>query len=81
MTRFNIDILGVAETHWTNETEAALEIGKHIITHSCRKDHIHCQGLAIMLKKELVNKLESYNERVMMIQLITAQKPLCVFQI
>lgn len=84
MTIFNIDILGVAETHWTNETEAALEIGKHIITNSCRKDHIHCQGLAIMLKKELVNKLEGYNlknERVMMIQLITAQKPLHVFQI
>ena len=37
-----------------------------------------------MLKKELVNKLEGYNlknERVMMIQLITAQKPLHVFQI
>ena len=51
MTQLNIDILGVAETHWTNKAEEAFEIGKHVKIHSCRKDHIHRQGVAIVLKK------------------------------
>ena len=54
MTRLNIEILGVAETHWTKETGKAFEIGKHVI---CRKDHIHRQGVVIVLKKELVKQL------------------------
>ena len=84
MTRLNINILGVAVTHWTNETEEAFEIGKHVIIHSCWKDHIHRQGVTIVLKKKLVKQLEGYdliNERMMMIQLKTAQEPLFVFQI
>ena len=84
MTRLNIDILRAAETHWNNETEEAFKIGKHVIIHSCRKDHIHRQGAAIVLKKELVKQFEGYdliNERMMMIQLKTAQEPHFVFQI
>ena len=81
MTQLNTDILGVVETHWTNEIEEAFEIGKHVIIHSCRKDHIGCQGVDIVLKRELVKELEGYdliNERMMMIQLKTAQEPLCI---
>ena len=47
MTRLNIDILRVTETHWINETEESFEIGKHTIIHSCRKNHIHCQGVSL----------------------------------
>ena len=84
MTRLDIDILGVAETHWTNDTEEAFEIRKHVVIHSCRKDQIHRQGVAIVLKKELIKQLEGYdliNERIMMIQMKTAQEPLFIFQI
>ena len=54
MTWLNIDTFGVAETHWTNEREKAFEIGKHIIINSIekRKDHIHRQGVAIVLKNK-----------------------------
>ena len=84
MIRLNTDILGVAETHWTNETEEAFEIGKHVIIHSCQKVHIHRKSVTIVLKKELVKQLEGYdliNGRIMVIQLKTAQEPLFVFRI
>ena len=75
----NNDILGVAETHWTNDTEEAFEIGKHVIMHSCRKDHIQRQGEVIVLKTKLVKEFQGHNlinERMIMIQLKTAQEPL-----
>ena len=84
MIQLNTDILGVAETHWTNETEEAFEIGKHVIIHWCQKVHIHRKSVTIVLKKEFVKQLEGYdliNGRIMVIQLKTAQEPLFVFRI
>ena len=34
--RLHIDILGVPETHWTNETTEAFQKEQHVIIHSCR---------------------------------------------
>lgn len=41
MSRLKIDILGVAETHWTKETPEAFEQDGYVILQSSRKDNIH----------------------------------------
>ena len=84
MKRLQIDILGVSETHWINETTKAFQKEQHVLIHSCRTDHIHQQGVGKILKEKLAKQPVVYdliNERVMTIQLKTAQEPLFVFQI
>ena len=79
----HIDILGVSETHWTNETTETFQ-KKHVIIHSCTTDYIHQQGAPTILKEKLAKQLVDYNlinERIMLIQLKTVQEPLFVFQV
>ena len=84
MERLHIDILGVSETHWTNETTEAFQKEQHVIIHSCRTDHIHRQGVAIILKEKRAKQLVDHdliNEKIMVMQLKTVQEPLFVFQV
>ena len=84
INRLNIDILGISETHWTDEVEEAFETDGHVIIQSCRRDGIHRQGVALILSKELAHHLVGYtlvNERIMSIQLATRNGPLFVFQV
>ena len=84
MQRFHIDILGVSETHRMNETTEAFQKEQHVLTHSCRTDHIHRQDVAIILKEKLAKQLVAYdliNERIVVIQLKTVQESLFVFQV
>ena len=83
MERLHIDILGVSEIHWTNETTETFQ-KKHVIIHSCRTDYIHQQGVPTILKEKLAKQLVDYNlinERIMIIQLKAVQEPLFVFQV
>ena len=76
--------LRVPETHWTNETTEAFQKKQHVIRHSCKTDHIHRKGVAIILKEKLAKQLVDFdliNERIMIIQLKTVQEPLSVFQV
>ena len=82
--RLKIDILGISETHWSNEVEEAFEINNYVVVHSGRKDNIHRQGVAIMMTKELSQCMQGYdlvNERIMSIQLNTRTGPLFLFQV
>ena len=84
MKHLLIDILGVSETHWTNETSKAFQKEQPVIIHSCRTDHLHWQGVAMILKEKLAKQLVEYdfiNERIMITQLKTTQEPLFVFQV
>ncbi|XP_066936741.1 uncharacterized protein [Clytia hemisphaerica] len=84
MKRLKIDILGVSETHWTNEIEEAFEMNDYVIVQSGRKDNIHRQDVAIFITKELSQHMCGYalvNERIMSIQLNTKTGPLFLFQV
>lgn len=74
MKGLKIEFLGMAETHWTNETVEAIEYNDHVIILSSRNDYIHRQGVAIVLIKEKSNHMQGYhlfNQRIMIIQLKT----------
>lgn len=45
--RFDVEILGVAETHWTNEEEDAFEIDSYVVINACRNDGIRRCGVGL----------------------------------
>ena len=51
--RLRIDILGVPETHWMKEIEETFEEDGHVNLHSCRRDNLHRQGVAVVLSKDI----------------------------
>ena len=72
MRRLNVNILGISETDWTNEYEEAFEQENYVIIHSCRKDNVRRQGVAIVLTKDIASHLvdyELFSERLMSITL------------
>ena len=80
--RLKIGILGISETHWTNDTPEAFEFKDHVIVHSGRDDNIHRQVVAIVIQKQLASYMQGYNlinPRLMMIQ-NTGSYPLFIFQ-
>ena len=84
MKRLKIDILGVSETHWTKEIEESFEEGQHVILHSCRRDDLHRQGVAIVLSKEIAKCMTDYgliSERIMSVTLGLKDGPLTLFQV
>ena len=85
MIRLKIDILGVSETHWTKETPEAFEQNGYVIIQSPRLDHIHRQGVATVVKKELSKVMSSYNlhsERIVSITFEATKKTkLHIFQV
>ena len=58
--RMGIDIIGITETHWTSDIPTIWEKNGHIIIHSPRQDGICRQGVALILKKHLGEKIENY---------------------
>ena len=84
MDRFKLDILGISETHFTNETDEAFEQSNYVIIQSSRKDNIRRQGVAIILKKELSESIIDYeiiSERIMHVTLDMEDGPWTFFQI
>ena len=84
MSKFNIDMIGVSETHWTRETEEAFEHDNYVIIHSCRDDNIRRQGVAMVIEKTFASAMTSYDcytERLMSVTFDTADGALTIFQI
>jgi len=84
MSRLDIDILGISEIHWTKELEESFEENQHVIIQSSRKDRIHRQGVAVVMKKEIsafMTDFQLISERIMMITLTLEDGPLTLFQI
>ena len=84
MTRLNVSILGIAETHLSTDTPESFESDGYIVIHSSRKDNIHRQGVAIVITKEIANSLVDYkltSERIMSIDIETPNGILTIFQI
>lgn len=59
--RFKIDILGVFETHCTDQVDKAFELDGYVIIHSLRPDGIHKQGVAFIMTKETSQHLQGYH--------------------
>ena len=84
MLRLRIDILGISETHWNVDTPESWEENGYVIITSSRRDKVHRQGVAIIIKKEIAICLTDYNiisERIMSIEINTKTGPLTIFQI
>jgi exonuclease III len=84
MTRLKINILGVAETHWTTEISEAFEQNNYVIIHSDRRDNIHRQGVSIIIDKVTADCLTDYkliSERMMSVTLDIGDGPLTIFQV
>ena len=83
MTRFKIDILGASETHWTTDTQEALEHQNFVILQAGRNDGLHRQGVALIINKEFSKSMTSYqaiSERLICATLNTVEGPTTVFQ-
>ena len=84
ISKFKIDLLGVSETHWNNTLTEAFEQDNFTIIHSCRKDGIKRQGVAIIVEKQLSKLMLSYechNERLLSATFDTAEGPRTLFQV
>jgi len=84
MTKFKIDVLGVAETHWNNEITEAFDEHNFLILHSCRRDGIKRQGVAIIVEKQFAKHLtsyECYSERLISATFATDEGPTTIFQV
>ena len=77
--------LGVSETHWTKETPKAFEQDGYVIIQSPRLDHIHRDGVAIVIKKEPFKVMSSYDqhsERIISITFeVTKKAKLHIFHV
>lgn len=64
---YGIDILGISEARWTGSGKRRLTSG-HTLLYSGRQDHLHQEGVAIIMKKEATKSLLEWNpvsERIM----------------
>ena len=52
LEKFNIDIVGISETHWCSDVDVAFQQNRYTIIHSGREDGIHRQGVALILSSE-----------------------------
>ena len=83
MTRLNICILGVSETHWAQEMPESFEKDDYIVIQSGRKDAIHRQGVATILHRSIAENLQGYeliSQRLMMVQVETSTDQLFIYQ-
>ena len=62
MKRFNIGLLGISETHWTEEDEDAFTIDDYTVVASSRRDGMRRQGVALMVDKETTKSMTSYQQ-------------------
>jgi len=56
MRRYNLDILGISESRWTESGRLRTSTGETVL-YSGRDDNQHCEGVAIILKKGVEKSL------------------------
>lgn len=84
MNRFQIDLLGVSETHLDSDIPENFTEQGFTFIHSPRKDFIHRQGVATIVSERLSPYLINYNlisERVMSVTLKFETNPIVVFTV
>ncbi|VDP74426.1 unnamed protein product [Schistosoma curassoni] len=58
MRRYNLEVLGISETHWTQVEQQRLTSGELLLYSSHEEVNApHTQGLALMLSKRAQNAL------------------------
>ena len=84
MSRLNIYVLGISETHWSTEMPESFEIDNYVVIQSSRRDGIHRQGVAFVLHKSITGHLQGYDlisQRLIMIQIQTKSDPIFIYQV
>ena len=79
----DIHIAGLAETHWSTETEEHFEHNGYAIFHSGRNDGVKRQGVAIAVDTNTANSITSYemiSERLISIKLKLSNESLTILQ-
>ncbi|VDP49893.1 unnamed protein product [Schistosoma margrebowiei] len=68
MRRYNLEVLGISETHWTQVGQQRLTSGELLLYSSHEEENApHTQGVALMLSKQAKNALigwESHGPRI-----------------
>ena len=76
MRRYQLEILGISETHWIQSGQKHLSSGEQIL-YSGRDDKHHAEGVAIILSKWAQKSLrgwEQHGERIIMASFTTRKK-------
>ena len=60
MSKFKMDILGVAETHWTEEISDTFELNGYVIIQARNNNNIRRKGVAIIVSKEISKYLSTF---------------------
>ncbi|CAH8511165.1 unnamed protein product [Schistosoma guineensis] len=68
MRRYNLEVLGISETHWTQVGQQRLTSGEFLLYSGHEEENApHTQGVALMLSKQAHNALigwESHGPRI-----------------
>ena len=83
ISRLKVDILGVAETHWTDEIPDAFEQGEYVIIHARNERNIRRRGVGIFINKEVAKSMTTYeqiSERLISASFELKSGPLTIFQ-
>ncbi|VDP28474.1 unnamed protein product, partial [Schistosoma curassoni] len=67
MRRYNLEVLGISETHWTQVGQQRLTSGELLLYSGHEENAPHTQGVALMLFKRPQNALigwESHGPRI-----------------
>ncbi|VDO79551.1 unnamed protein product [Schistosoma margrebowiei] len=68
MRRYNLEVLEISETHWTQVGQQRLTSGELLLYSGHEKENApHSQGVALMLSKQAQNELigwESHGSRI-----------------
>ncbi|VDP49443.1 unnamed protein product [Schistosoma margrebowiei] len=68
MRRYNLEVLGISETHWTQVGQQRLTSGELLLYSGHEEENVpHTQGVALMLSKQAQNALigwESHGPRI-----------------
>ena len=62
ISKFKMDILGVAETHWTEEILDAFELNGYVIIHAKNNNNIRRKGVAIIVSKEISKYMSTFQQ-------------------
>ncbi|VDP41651.1 unnamed protein product [Schistosoma margrebowiei] len=80
MTRYNLEILGISETHWTQVGQQRLTSGELLLYSGHEEENApHTQGVALMLSKQAQNALigwESHGPRIIKASFKTKRRAL-----
>ncbi|CAH8515410.1 unnamed protein product [Schistosoma haematobium] len=82
MRRYNLEVLGISETHWTQVGQQRLTTGELLLYSGHEEENApHTQGVALMLSKQAQNALigwESHGQRIIKASFTTKKEGISV---